>query len=68
MTDDEKKRTLKQIYSSASSLTKIKWWTDKGYRYYTSNKSTYYDYKDLFGNNIVYDPKWGSKDNFVEGK
>jgi hypothetical protein len=68
MTDDEKKRTLKQIYSSASSLTKIKWWTDKGYRYYTSNKSVYYDYKDLFGNNIVYDPKWGSKDNFVEGK
>lgn len=67
MTDAEKKRTLKQVYSSASEQTKIKWWTDKGNYYYTSNKNKYSYYNDLFGNSIIYDRKWGNKNNFVEG-
>lgn len=68
LTDEEKTKVLKNIYSTGTTITKIKYWLDKGNSYVVTDKNQYREYKNIFGNSakIVYQKKWsGSK--FVEG-
>lgn len=69
LTDEEKQRVLKNLYSNSTEITKIKYWLDQGNYYYTTDRDQYLEYKKLFGNSarIVYKKKW-SKSKFVEGK
>lgn len=65
---DEKQRVLKNLYTTGTTITKIRYWLDKGNSYIVTDRDQYYEYKKLFGNsaNIVYKNKW-STSKFVEG-
>lgn len=68
LTDDEKQRVLKNIYTNATEITKIQYWLDNGNSYYTTDKETYLEYKRIFGSSskIVYKKSW-NESKFVEG-
>lgn len=68
LTDEEKQRVLKNIYTNATEITKIQYWLDQGNSYYTTDKETYLEYKRVFGSSskIVYKKSW-SESKFVEG-
>ena len=68
LTDKEKQKVLKNLYTTGTTVTKIQYWLDKGNSYVVTDRNQYYDYKKLFGNSakIVYKNKW-STSKFVEG-
>ena len=68
LTDKEKQKVLKNLYTTGTTITKIQYWLDKGNSYIVTDRDQYYDYKKLFGNsaNIVYKNTW-STSKFVEG-
>ena len=68
LTDEEKQRVLKNIYTNATEITKIQYWLDQGNSYYSTDKETYLEYKRIFGSasKIVYKKSW-STSKFVEG-
>ena len=68
LTNKEKQKVLKNLYSTSTTITKIQYWLDQGNSYYVTDRDQYYEYKRLFGNSakIVYKNTW-SKSKFVEG-
>ena len=66
LTDEQKANVLKNLYSKASDITKIKYWLDSGNLYYENNRNKYLEYSSILSSNsLVYRPNWsGSK--FVE--
>ena len=68
LTDAEKQRVLKNMYTNATEVTKIQYWLDQGNSYYVTSKEQYSEYKRLFGSasKIVYKKSW-STSKFVEG-
>lgn len=68
LTDEEKSRVLKNLYTTAAEIVKIRYWLDQGNSYYVTDKDKYKEYKKLFGNSskITYKSSWKSS-NFVEG-
>lgn len=58
LTDDQKSKVLQNLYSDATEKTKIKYWTDKGHYYVTSNIDSYNELKKLFGSEILYRTNW----------
>ena len=69
LTDEEKQKVLKNLYSTGTNITKIQYWLDQGNSYYVSDKEQYWEYKKIFGSDsrIVYNKNW-KKSKFVEGK
>jgi hypothetical protein len=64
LTDKQKKNVLSRLYTEATNVTKIKWWTDQGNKYVVTDRDLYNEYRKQF-KNIVYKKTWkGSK--FVE--
>jgi hypothetical protein len=64
LTDKQKKNVINRLYTEATSMTKIKWWTDQGNKYVVTNRDLYNEYRKMF-NNIIYKKNW-SKSKFVE--
>ena len=64
LTDKQKKNVINRLYTEATTMTKIKWWTDLGNKYVVTDTELYIKYKSLF-KNIVYDRAW-NKSKFVE--
>lgn len=58
LTDDQKSKVLQNLYSDATEKTKIKYWTDNGHYYVTSNIDSYNELKKLFGSGILYRTNW----------
>lgn len=66
LTDDEKSRALKQLYTSATELTKINYWLSKGNKYYETSSQKYYKYYDyLDSSNYIYKKSW-DKSKFIQ--
>ena len=65
LTDEQKQKVLKRLYTEATEVSRVKWWTDNGNIYKTSSTTEYAKYKKLIQNNIQYAPNW-SKSKFVE--
>lgn len=66
LTDKQKASVLNNLYSSASTNTKIKWWIDNGNIYKTSNKDEYERLKKLFNSSKIKYEKGYKKSKFVE--
>lgn len=64
LTDKQKKNVINRLYTEASSMTKIKWWTDQGNKYVVTNRDLYNEYRKMF-KNIVYKSTWKTS-KFVE--
>lgn len=64
LTDKQKQNVINRLYTDATSMTKIKWWTDQGNTYVVTDKDLYNEYRKMFSN-IVYKKNW-SKSKFVE--
>ena len=64
LNDKQKKNVINRLYTDATSMTKIKWWTDQGNTYVVTDKDLYSEYRKMFSN-IVYKKNW-SKSKFVE--
>ena len=64
LTDKQKEKVIKSIYTDASNKTKIKAWVEAGNYYYTSNKEEYNELRKLINTNIIYRSSW-SKSKFV---
>ena len=64
LNDKQKKNVINRLYTEATSITKIKWWTDQGNKYVVTDRDLYNDYRSLF-KNIIYKKTW-SKSKFVE--
>lgn len=64
LTDKQKKNVINRLYTEATSMTKIKWWTDQGNTYVVTDRDLYSEYRKMF-NNIIYKKNW-SKSKFVE--
>ena len=64
LTDKQKKNVINRLYTEATSMTKIKWWTDQGNKYVVTNRDLYNEYRKMF-KNIIYKKNW-SKSKFVE--
>lgn len=65
LTEAQKTKVLKNLYTDATQIAKIKYWTsDLGNVYKTSNKTEYLKYKQLFSSNIQYSESW-EKSKFV---
>ena len=58
LTDDQKSKVLQNLYSDATEKTKIKYWTDNGHYYVTSNIDSYNELKKLFSSGILYRTNW----------
>ena len=65
LTDEQKANVLKNLYSKATDITKIKYWIDSGNAYYTSNKDEYNRLRKTITSGIYYKAGW-SKSKFVE--
>lgn len=65
LTDEQKQKVLKRLYSEATEVSRVKWWTDNGNVYKTSSATEYAKYRKLIQKNIQYAPNW-SKSKFVE--
>jgi hypothetical protein len=64
LTDKQKKNVINRLYTDATSMTKIKWWTDQGNTYVVTDRDLYSEYRKMFSN-IIYKKNW-SKSKFVE--
>lgn len=64
LTDKQKQNVINRLYTDATSMTKIKWWTDQGNTYVVTDRDLYNEYRKMFSN-IVYKKNW-SKSKFVE--
>ena len=64
LNDKQKKNVINRLYTEATSMTKIKWWTDQGNTYVVTDRDLYNEYRKMFSN-IVYKKNW-SKSKFVE--
>lgn len=64
LNDKQKKNVINRLYTDATSMTKIKWWTDQGNTYVVTDRDLYNEYRKMFSN-IVYKKNW-SKSKFVE--
>jgi hypothetical protein len=64
LNDKQKKNVINRLYTDATSMTKIKWWTDQGNTYVVTDRDLYKEYRKMFSN-IVYKKNW-SKSKFVE--
>jgi hypothetical protein len=64
LTDKQKQNVINRLYTDATSMTKIKWWTDQGNTYVVTDRDLYKEYRKMFSN-IVYKKNW-SKSKFVE--
>lgn len=64
LTDKQKKNVLSRLYTEATNITKIKWWTDQGNKYVVTDRDLYNEYRKQF-KNIVYKKTW-TKSKFVE--
>lgn len=64
LTDKQKKNVINRLYTEATSMTKIKWWTDLGNKYVVTDQNLYNEYRKMF-KNIVYKNTW-SKSKFME--
>ena len=64
LTNEQKKNVINRLYTEATSMTKIKWWTDQGNKYVVTNRDLYDEYRKMF-KNIIYKKNW-SKSKFVE--
>lgn len=66
LNDKQKKNVIDRLYTEATSITKIKWWTDLGNKYVVTNEDQYKQYRTLFDTrNIVYKEAW-NKSKFME--
>ena len=65
LTNEQKANVLKNLYSKATDITKIKYWIDSGNAYYTSNKDEYNRLRKTITSGIYYNAGW-SKSKFVE--
>lgn len=66
LTDSQKNKVLKRLYSDATEISKIKHWIDSGNTYVTANRDEYNKYKKELGSGVKYRQNW-SKSKFVEG-
>lgn len=64
LNDKQKKNVINRLYTDATAMTKIKWWTDQGNKYVVTNRDQYNEYRKMFSN-IIYKKTW-SKSKFVE--
>ena len=64
LNDKQKKNVINRLYTDATAMTKIKWWTDQGNKYVVTNRDQYNEYHKMFSN-IIYKKTW-SKSKFVE--
>ena len=64
LTDTQKKNVIDRLYTEATSMTKIKWWTDQGNIYVVTDRNLYNEYRKMF-DNITYKKNW-SNSKFVE--
>ena len=64
LTDKQKKNVLSRLYTEATNITKIKWWTDQGNKYVVTDRELYNEYRKQF-KNIIYKKTW-TKSKFVE--
>lgn len=64
LTDKQKKNVINRLYTEATSMTKIKWWTDQGNKYVVTDSDQYNEYRKMF-NNIIYKKTW-TKSKFME--
>lgn len=64
LTDKQKKNVLSRLYTEATNITKIKWWTDQGNKYVVTDRDLYNEYRKQF-KNIIYKKTW-TKSKFVE--
>lgn len=66
LNDKQKKNVIDRLYTEATNITKIKWWTDLGNKYVVTNEDQYKQYRKLFDTrNIVYKETW-NKSKFME--
>ena len=66
LTPDQKQTVIKRLYSEASTVSKIKYWTiDLGNIYRTNSKTEYNKYRSLFGSHIQYKENW-NKSKFIK--
>ena len=66
LTDEQKNKVLKRIYSDGTEMVKIKYWISLGNRYVTTDRDLYREYRNEFGSSIMFRETW-SKSKFVEG-
>ena len=64
LTEEQQSKVLKNLYSKATEVTKIKYWLDSGNVYYTSNRDEYNKLRLVFDGGIFYNAKW-NKSKFV---
>lgn len=64
LNDKQKKNVINRLYTDATAVTKIKWWTDQGNKYVVTNRDQYNEYRKMF-DNIIYKKTW-TKSKFVE--
>ena len=64
LTKNQKQNVINRLYTEASSMTKIKWWTDQGNKYVVTNRDLYNEYRKIF-KNIIYKSTWKTS-KFVE--
>ena len=64
LNDKQKKNVINRLYTEATTMTKIKWWTDQGNKYVVTNRDQYNEYRKMF-DNIIYKKTW-TKSKFVE--
>lgn len=66
LTPDQKQTVIKRLYTEASTVSKIKYWTiDLGNIYRTNSKTEYNKYRSLFGSHIQYKENW-NKSKFIK--
>lgn len=66
LNDKQKKNVIDRLYTDATNITKIKWWTDLGNKYVVTNEDQFKQYRKLFDTrNIVYKKTW-NKSKFME--
>lgn len=68
LNETEKKRVLSSLYTKATNVSKIEYWTSLGKKYIVTNQDDLKYYKSIITNksNIIYKQSW-SKSKFVEG-
>ena len=64
LTEEQQSKVLKNLYSKATEVTKIKYWLDSGNVYYTSNRDEYNKLRLVFDGGVFYNAKW-NKSKFV---
>ena len=66
LTTEQKTNVIKNLYTKASEVVKIKYWLDQGNYYIVTDRDKYSQYKNLLkSTRIIYKKSW-SKSKFVE--